>query len=107
MIIAPAWYLIFSGVALGMVGDYLMKASHGFTHLWMGVLAVLFYTVNIILWGLALKTLPIGSAYTVWSGLGAVAAMLVGAIFFQEVFTVTKSLCILMVVIGSIGLITS
>ena len=99
-----AWWFIFAGVVLGTIGDYLLKSSHGFTHFWLGAAAVFLYGLNIILWGIAIKTLPLGISWVVWSGLGTLAAISVGIMFFGETLTLLKLFFIAMVMTGSVGL---
>lgn len=98
-----AWLYILAGTMLGSVGDYLMKA-YGFANIWMATIAISLYIANIAFWGIAIKTLPLGSAYAVWTSLGTLAALMIGVIFFGETITSLKIIFILMLLIGAIGL---
>ena len=69
-----AWiWLAFAGL-LEIVWAVAMKQSEGFTRLWPSVLTLVAMVGSVLLLGLAMKTLPLGTAYTVWTGIGAVGA---------------------------------
>jgi quaternary ammonium compound-resistance protein SugE len=79
-----AWvYLIIAGL-LEVVWAYFMKQSAGFTRLWPSVITLGTMGVSFALLSLAMKTLPLGTAYTVWTGIGAVGAFVVGVIWLNE-----------------------
>jgi quaternary ammonium compound-resistance protein SugE len=79
-----AWtYLIIAGL-LEIVWAYFMKQSAGFTRLWPSVATLGFMAVSFALLSLAMKSLPMGTAYVVWTGIGAVGAFIVGVVFLQE-----------------------
>ena len=79
-----AWtYLIIAGL-LEVVWAYFMKQSAGFTRLWPSVATLGFMGVSFALLSLAMRSLPMGTAYTVWTGIGAVGAFVVGAIWLNE-----------------------
>jgi quaternary ammonium compound-resistance protein SugE len=62
-------------------------------------MAVGFYFLS-----LSVKTLPLGTAYAVWTGIGTIGTVVFGIIFFKEPFDVIKAVCILLIVIGIVGL---
>ncbi|NJC40891.1 quaternary ammonium compound-resistance protein SugE [Brevundimonas alba] len=79
-----AWtYLIIAGL-FEVVWAYFMKQSAGFTRLWPSVATLGFMGVSFALLSVAMRSLPMGTAYTVWTGIGAVGAFVVGAVFLQE-----------------------
>lgn len=79
-----AWaYLIVAGL-LEVVWAYLMKQSHGFTRLWPSVGTLTFMGGSFALLAFAMRTLPLGTAYMVWTGVGAVGAFLVGLVVLDE-----------------------
>ena len=79
-----AWvYLLIAGL-LEIVWAYFMKQSEGFTRLWPSVATLGFMGVSFALLSLAMRSLPMGTAYTVWTGIGAVGAFIVGVVFLQE-----------------------
>jgi quaternary ammonium compound-resistance protein SugE len=81
-----------------------MKASEGFTkHFYTGI-TLLAAWLSFWLLGLAMKSLPLGTAYAVWTGIGAVGAAILGMVFFKEPATAARIICILAIVGGILGL---
>jgi quaternary ammonium compound-resistance protein SugE len=99
-----AWvYLIVAGLfeigwAIGL------KYSEGFTRLWPSVATLAAMTVSIVLLAMAAKQLPIGTAYAVWTGIGAVGAVILGIVLFHDPATPARLLCVGLVLLGIIGL---
>ncbi len=81
-----------------------LKYTEGFTRLWPTVLTVTAMVVSLWLLGLALKTLPIGTAYAVWTGVGAVGTAILGIFLFGESAAVARLVCIGLIVAGIMGL---
>jgi quaternary ammonium compound-resistance protein SugE len=81
-----------------------LKYTEGFTRLVPSVLTVGAMIVSIALLGLALKTLPIGTAYAVWTGIGAVGTATLGIVLFGDPATAARLSCIGLIVAGIIGL---
>lgn len=81
-----------------------LKASDGFSHFWISVFTVIGMVASYYFLALALKNIPLGTAYTVWTGIGAVGAVVFGIILFKEPLTAMRLLCITMIVSGIIGL---
>lgn len=79
-----AWvFLIIAGL-LEVVWAYFMKQSAGFTRLWPSVITLVTMGASFGLLSVAMKSLPLGTAYTVWTGIGAVGAFIVGAMWLNE-----------------------
>jgi quaternary ammonium compound-resistance protein SugE len=79
-----AWsVLVFAGL-LEIVWAVAMKQSHGFTRLVPSVVTIAAMIGSVVLLALAMRTLPLGTAYTVWTGIGAVGAFLVGIMVLGE-----------------------
>jgi quaternary ammonium compound-resistance protein SugE len=99
-----AWiYLVFAGLlevgwAIGL------KYSEGFTRLWPSVATVTAMIVSIGLLALAAKQLPIGTAYAIWTGIGAVGAVILGIALFNDPATPIRLLCVGLILAGIIGL---
>ena len=99
-----AWiYLLFAGLfeigwAIGL------KYTDGFTRLVPTVATVASMIVSLGLLGLALKTLPVGTAYAVWTGIGTVGTALLGIALLGEPATVARLACIALIVAGIVGL---
>ena len=81
-----------------------LKYTDGFTRLVPSVLTLAAMAGSIILLGLALKTLPIGTTYAVWTGIGAVGTALLGIILFDEPATAARLASIGLIVSGIVGL---
>jgi quaternary ammonium compound-resistance protein SugE len=85
------------GWALGL------KYTEGFTRLWPTVFTVLSMILSIGLLGLAVRTLPIGTAYAVWTGIGTLGTAILGVVLFREPATVARMVSITLIVAGIIG----
>ncbi|MBR2536877.1 MAG: multidrug efflux SMR transporter [Hyphomicrobium sp.] len=95
-----AWfYLIVAGL-LEVAWAYAMKRSEGFTLVVPAVTTVALMIASFILLSIAMKSLPLGTAYTVWTGIGAVGAFLVGIAFLGEAVTLMRILAATFIVIG-------
>lgn len=81
-----------------------LKYTEGFTRLWPTVGTVLSMIISVGLLGLAMKTLPVGTAYAVWVGVGAVGTALLGMLLFGESTQVARLLSLLLIVAGIVGL---
>ncbi len=81
-----------------------LKYTDGFTKLWPTVGTVTAMVISIVLLGFAMKTLPVGTAYAVWTGIGAVGTVTLGMILLGEPATVARIICILLIVSGIVGL---
>ena len=79
-----AWiYLVIAG-ALEIVWALAMKQSHGFTKLVPSIVTLVGMIASFWLLALAMRTLPLGTAYTIWTGIGAVGAFIIGIVFLGE-----------------------
>jgi quaternary ammonium compound-resistance protein SugE len=99
----PWLYLLLAGLleigwAIGL------KYTNGFTRLWPSVGTVAAMAVSFFLLSLSLKTIPIGTAYAVWTGIGAAGTAILGIMFFGESREVARILCLVMIVSGTVGL---
>ncbi len=81
-----------------------LKYTAGFTRLWPSVLTGASMLASVWLLGLAVKTLPVGTAYAVRVGIGAVGTVLLGIVLFREPATAARLLSVLLIVVGIIGL---
>ena len=99
-----AWSLLLVAGLLEIVWSTSMKASEGFTkHLYTGITLIAAW-LSFWLLGLAMKSLPLGTAYAAWTGIGAVGAAILGMVFFKEPATAGRILCIAAILGGIIGL---
>ncbi len=99
-----AWVLLgLAGVAeIGWVLG--LKYSEGFTRFWWSNFTVVSLVLSMVLLGWAVRTLPIGTAYAVWTGIGAVGAAIAGLILFNESANLVRLACIGLIVAGVAGL---
>jgi quaternary ammonium compound-resistance protein SugE len=95
-----AWiYLLIAGL-LEIVWAYFMKQSEGFTRLWPSLATLGFMVVSFALLSISMKTLPMGTAYVVWTGIGAVGAFVVGVVLLGEHLSLMRVVAALLVVAG-------
>ena len=81
-----------------------LKYTDGFTRLWPTVGTVAALILSVALLGLAAKTLPIGTAYAVWTGIGAAGTLICGIICLGEPATAARLACVGLIVAGVVGL---
>jgi quaternary ammonium compound-resistance protein SugE len=81
-----------------------LKYTDGFSRLVPSVLTVAAMTISIVLLGLSLRTLPVGTAYAIWTGIGAVGTAALGIYLFSEPASAMRLACIGVIVIGIVGL---
>ncbi|MGE3162018.1 MAG: quaternary ammonium compound efflux SMR transporter SugE [Burkholderiales bacterium] len=81
-----------------------LKYTDGFTRLWPSVWTGLAMVASVVLLALAVRTLPIGTAYAVWTGIGAAGTALLGIYLFGEPATALRLACIALIVAGIVGL---
>ena len=81
-----------------------LKYTEGFSRLWPSVATVVAMVVSLALLGLALKALPLGTAYAVWTGIGAVGTAILGIYLFNEPRDALRLVCIALIVAGIVGL---
>jgi quaternary ammonium compound-resistance protein SugE len=81
-----------------------LKYTEGFTRLWPSVWTALSMVISLWLLGLAIKSLPVGTAYAVWVGVGAVGTAVLGIVLLGEAATLPRLLSLALIVAGIIGL---
>jgi quaternary ammonium compound-resistance protein SugE len=99
-----AWLLLVVAGLLEIVWSVSMKASHGFTKPHFTAITLVAAALSFWLLGLALRQLPVGTAYAVWTGIGAVGAAILGIAIFGESLTFVRIGCIALIVCGILGL---
>jgi quaternary ammonium compound-resistance protein SugE len=99
-----AWTLLFIAGLMEIGWAIGLKYTEGFTRVVPSVLTLACMLGSIVLLGLALKTLPVGTGYAVWTGIGTVGTALLGIALFGEPATVLRLLSIALIVSGIIGL---
>ena len=99
-----AWTILFVAGLMEIGWAIGLKYTEGFSRLVPSVLTLACMLASIVLLGLAVKTLPIGTAYAVWTGIGAVGTAILGIILFGDPATALRLACIGLIVAGIAGL---
>lgn len=81
-----------------------MKYSNGFTKLWPSVFTAISMIISVVMLAYSLRTLPVGSAYAVWTGIGAVGTVILGVIILKEPYDLYRTFFIFLIIIGIVGL---
>ncbi len=98
------WTLLLLAAALEIVWAVGLKYADGFTRLWPSVIVIAAMIASMGLLALAARGLPIGTAYAIWTGIGAAGTAIAGMILFAEPATLARLACLALIVIGVIGL---
>jgi quaternary ammonium compound-resistance protein SugE len=99
-----AWLLVAAAGLLEIGWAVGLKHTHGFTRLLPSLLTGLSMVASLALLGLALRSLPLGTAYAVWTGIGTVGTALFGILVHGEPVTAARLACIMLIVAGIAGL---
>jgi quaternary ammonium compound-resistance protein SugE len=99
-----AWAILFLAGLFEIGWAIGLKYTNGFTRLWPTVLTALSMIVSHTLLGLALRSLPVGTGYAVWTGIGAIGTVILGIILFNEPATAGRLACVGLIVAGILGL---
>lgn len=99
-----AWVVLFIAGLFEIGWAVGLKYSAGFTRLLPSLLTVASMAVSLGLLGIALRTLPLGTAYAIWTGIGTLGVAALGILIFGEPATAARLLCIGMIVAGIVGL---
>jgi quaternary ammonium compound-resistance protein SugE len=99
-----AWvYLIIAGI-FETVWAIALKYTMGFTRLVPSVITIAGMFISFYFLSLATKVLPIGTAYAVWTGIGALGAVIIGMVFLNEPVNASRIIFLLLILVGLIGL---
>ena len=99
-----AWFILFVAGIFETAWAIGMKYSNGFTKLWPSVFTVICILISMGLLSLSLKWLPVGTAYAVWTGIGAVGTAILGIILFGESKEIVRLFFMFLIIVGLIGL---
>jgi quaternary ammonium compound-resistance protein SugE len=99
-----AWIILFIAGLCEVGWAVGLKYTEGFSRFWPSAATIVAMVVSIVLLGWSLKTLPLGTAYGVWTGIGAVGTATLGIILFGESREVARLVCIGLIVAGIVGL---
>ena len=95
-----AWIMLTAAGLLEVVWAFSLKQSHGFTRLTPSVVTIVAMAASFGLLSLAMRVLPLGTAYTIWTGIGALGAFVVGIAFLGEAATPQRILAALLILAG-------
>lgn len=95
-----AWIMLVVAGILEVVWAYAMKQSDGFTRLVPSLVTLVVMVASFALLSVSMRTIPLGTAYTVWTGIGAVGAFIVGVALLGEQLNATRILAAVLIVCG-------
>ncbi|SHN30891.1 multidrug efflux SMR transporter [Rhizobacter sp. OV335] len=99
-----AWLMLVVAGVLEIAFAYGMKSSEGFTRLMPSLLTVATGLTSVVLLSLAMRTLPMGTGYAIWTGIGAAGTAIVGILVMGDSAAPLRVLCIVLILAGVIGL---
>ena len=99
-----AWVLLFVAGLLEVAWAVGLKYTDGWTRLWPSVFTLVVMLVDFLILSAAMKSLPVGTAYAVWTGIGAVGTAALGVVLFGESASAARLACIGLIVAGLVGL---
>ena len=95
-----AWIVLILAGIFEIVWAYSMKLSEGFTRLTPSIITIVFMGLSFALLAYAMRTLPLGTAYTIWTGIGAVGSFLIGIWVLGEPATALRMLAAVLIISG-------
>lgn len=99
-----AWVLVVIAGVFEIGWAVGLKYTEGFTRVWPSIVTGVSMVASVVLLGLAMRSLPVGTAYAVWTGIGAVGTVVLGILLFDEPATSGRLACIVLIVSGILGL---
>jgi len=98
------WLYLATAIVLEVIGTTSMKLSAGFTKTIPSIMMFVFYLASLAVLTLALKKIDVSIAYAVWAGLGTALIATIGIVYFHESATLLKTISILLIIAGVVGL---
>jgi quaternary ammonium compound-resistance protein SugE len=99
-----AWFSLLMAGVLEIIWALGLKYSHGFTRFWPSVATLAAIALSFALLGSSLKSVPFGTAYAIWTGIGATGSAIVGIFLFGESADLARVGCLVLIVAGIVGL---
>lgn len=99
-----AWIILFAAGLFEIAWVVGLKYSHGFTRLTPSILTVIAMVISLVLLAQAMKTLPMGTAYAIWTGIGAIGATILGIYLFKEPASAVRLISLSLIIVGIVGL---
>ena len=98
------WIFLFLAAIFEVSWAIAMKYSDGFSVLVPSIITVIGYILSAVFLSLAVKQLPLGTAYAMWTGFGIIGTSVLGVFLFNEKLTVPQVICVILIVVGIVGL---
>ena len=95
-----AWAILILAGVFEVIWAYSMKMSEGFTRLTPSVVTIVFMILSVFLLSISMRTLPLGTAYTVWTGIGAMGSFILGIMVLNEPMTAMRMIAAVLIVSG-------
>ena len=97
-----AWAILILAGNFEIIWAYSMKMSEGFTKLTPSIVTIVFMILSVVLLSISMRSLPLGTAYTVWTGIGAIGSFVVGILILNEPMTAMRMIAAVLIVSGLI-----
>ncbi|APU47919.1 QacE family quaternary ammonium compound efflux SMR transporter [Acinetobacter junii] len=97
-----AWAILILAGIFEIIWAYSMKMSEGFTKLTPSIVTIVFMILSVVLLSISMRSLPLGTAYTVWTGIGAIGSFVVGILILNEPMTAMRMIAAVLIVSGLI-----
>ena len=98
------WFILFIAGLFEVVWAVGIKYTEGWTRFWPSVITILAMVASFYFLSMALKSIPMGTAYAVWTGIGTIGTVIYGIVNFKEPTDVLRIVCILLIICGIVGL---
>ena len=102
MNVKMAWAILILAGIFEIIWAYSMKMSEGFTKLTPSIVTIVFMILSVVLLSISMRSLPLGTAYTVWTGIGAIGSFVVGILILNEPMTAMRMIAAVLIVSGLI-----
>ena len=98
------WIILFIAGIFEIAFAVGLKYTDGFTKLWPSVFTTISMIISVLLLSMALRNMPIGTGYSVWTGIGTIGTVVFGIVFFSEPANMLRIIFIVMIIVGIVGL---
>jgi quaternary ammonium compound-resistance protein SugE len=99
-----AWILLFLAGLFEIAWAVGLKYSDGFTRFWPSVATVVTMLISMVLLAIAMRSLPVGTAYSIWVGIGAVGTVIMGIVLWKEPANAARMISVAFIIVGVAGL---
>lgn len=99
-----SWLILFLAGLFEIGWAIGLKYTEGFTRLWPSLWTIAAMAISVALLGIAVRHLPIGTAYAVWTGIGAVGTVILGIVLFGDPASAARLVCVALIIAGILGL---